>query len=323
MATANEKVGPVKVTKGRDPSNTHSIQRAFVRDILRRFRHIRGLIRKTVGYENDALQLTQNESEPRESFDFPTDKGKIRAFMRQLREWLQNEVIEINDPISVQNGDHWTAEYVRAAFITGTQTAQGRLMQRGVSITADDQETILNRPVTVRQLRDIYTRVYENLQDITDDMADVIRTELTRAIAEGQNPRKVASRINNEIQNLTKTRAVTLARTEVMNSHSDAAMDAYERAGAEVVTHTSRLTAKDASVCPFCRALEGVPFTLREFQNVTVRWGSQIMRIGIPAHPNGRCSPMPEIGLSGDDLAPLSERIPNSIRGKGVTLLNS
>lgn len=117
------------------------------------------------------------------------------------------------------------------------------------------------------------------------------------------------------------TRAETLARTEVINAHSDAAIQEYEQAGAEVVNHTSRLTAQDEDVCAFCRALGGVPFTLQEFQTVTVQWGSQVMRVGIVSHPNDRCAPVPEVGLSADGLAPLEERIPDTIRGKPVTIL--
>lgn len=322
--TANEQIRGVQVTKGRDASNTHRIQVEFAKDLLRRLERIRGLIRQTVGYDNDALQLSgnQDESEPVQVFDFPTDKGQIRAFIRQLKEWLQNEIVELNDPIRVQNGEHWTAEYLENAYVSSVQTAQGRLMSEGVSLTADNREELLNRPVAVQQLQQIYTRAYDNLTDITSDMADTIRDELTEAVREGENPRKVAGRINQEIQKIGRTRAVALARSEIMNSHSEATLNTYERAGADVVTHTSRLTAQDPRVCPFCRALEDIPFTLQEFQSVAVRWGSQIMRVGIPAHVNGRCSPVPEVGLNGDELGTLDERIPDTIRGKSVTIIN-
>jgi hypothetical protein len=291
--------------------------------MLRRFRRIRGLIRTTLGYENDAFRLKANdESEPVEVFDFPTDRGKVRAFIRQLREWLHNELVERDNPISINNGEHWTAEYLQSAYVTGVQTAQGRLMSNGVSLTADDREAIVTRPVSVRQLQEIYTRAYENLTDITDDMADTLRNELTTAIRDGENPRKVASRLNNKIQSITNTRAVTLARTEVINSHSDAALRTYEDAGAEVVSHVSRMTAMDDDVCAWCRSISDIPFTLEEFQSVAVRWGTQIMRVGVPSHPNGRCSPMPEVGISPGELAPLEDRIPETIRGKSVAIIN-
>jgi hypothetical protein len=95
----------------------------------------------------------------------------------------------------------------------------------------------------------------------------------------------------------------------------------YREHSVNVVNHTSRLTAKDASVCAFCRALDGIPFTLSEFQSVTVRWGSQLRRIGVPAHPSGRCSPMPEVGIGADGLPPLPERLPDSAGGRPITII--
>lgn len=327
--TANEQLAGITLTKGQNPSNTHAIQREFIREIQRRLKQIRGLIRKTIGYKNDALHLKQQtqpsslqvNAEPKESFDFPTEQGRIRAFMRVLRGWLREEVLGTVDTSKIQDGEHWTGKYLRNAYVTGVQLAEGRLMQEGVSITASEREAILDRPISIRQLQDIYTRAYSNLKDITDDMAGVIRRELTEGIREGENPRKVASRINREIQDITHTRAVTLARTETMRSHADATLRTYEQAGVDVVNHTSRLTAQDQRVCPFCRALEGIPFTLTEFASGTVQWGTQTMRLGIPAHPNGRCSPMPEVGLDGDELEPLEDRVPDSIRGKPVTVI--
>jgi len=322
--TANEKVGPVTLTRGSDPSNTHSLQKEFLKEILRRLRRVRGLIRKTVGYENDALQLSSNQDdgEPVEVFDFPTDQGKVQAFMRTLREWLRENVIEVTNPIAVQNGEHFSAEFLRNAYVTGVQTAQGRLMSEGVSLTSSTPEEILERPISVRQLQQIYTRAFENLQDITEEMADTISKELTTAIRDGENPRKVADRLTDELRTLQNTRATTLARTEIINSHATAAVTEYEENGAEVVQHTARITAKDARVCPWCRALDDVPFTLDEFQSVTARWGSQIMRVGVVAHPNGRCSPVPKIGVDPDNLPPLEERIPDTIRGRDVTIIS-
>jgi len=228
----------------------------------------------------------------------------------------------VSDPISVQNAEHFSAEFLRNAYVTGVQTAQGRLMSQGVSLTSATPQEILNRPISVRQLQQIYTRTYENLKDITDEMAETISRELTTAIRDGENPRKVADRLTEKIRTLQNTRATTLARTEIIRSHAQASLTEYEENGAEVVQHTARMTAKDARVCPFCRALDDIPFTLDEFQSVAVRWGSQVMRVGIPSHPNDRCSPVPKIGVSAEDLEPLEERIPDTIRGKDVTILN-
>lgn len=325
MTTANEQVGPsgVELTKGRDASNTHSIQRALLRELQRRLRDVRGAIRRTVGYKNDALQLRAN-ADAEEAYDFPTQEGRARAFMRDLRRWLREALIgDATERPRIENGDHWLAEYVREAYQVGLSTGEGRLLQAGVSLTPSDVEDALRRPITQRQLADLYARSFENLKQVTEDAAQQLRETLTAGIAAGKNPRKLASELNEELTKIERSRLSTIARTEVINSHAEAALDTYEQHGTDVVGHTSRLTAKDASVCAFCRALGDVPFTLSEFRSVTVSWGGQSRRIGVPAHPNGRCSPVPEIGLSAGDLPPLDERIPNTAGGRPITILST
>lgn len=329
MQTANERVGhsAVELTKGRDPSNTHSIQRALLREFQRRLRAVRGAIRRTVGYEHDALQIRANDADDvdaAEAYDFPTEDGRARAFMRDLRRWIQEALLgDTTSQTRIRNGEHWLAEYVREAYQVGISTGEGRLLQAGVSLTPSDPEDALRRPITQRQLADLYARAFENLRDVTDAAAQQLRETLTAGLAAGKNPRALATALNEELASIERSRLATIARTEVIRSHSDAAVSTYERYGSDVVGHTSRLTAKDASVCAFCRALDGIPFTHQEFQSVTVSWGSQPRRIGVPAHPSGRCSPMPEIGLSADELAPLRERLPASAGGKPITLVST
>ena len=323
--SANEQVGhsSVELTKGRDASNTHSIQRALLREFQRRLREVRGAIRRTVGYENDALRLRSN-ADAEEAYDFPTEEGRARAFMRDLRRWLREALVgDTNGRVRIENGDHWLAEYIREAYQVGMSTGEGRLLQAGVSLTPSDVEDALRRPITQRQLADLYSRAFENLKEVSEAAAQQLREELTSGLAAGENPRKIASRLNEELTKIERSRLATIARTEVINSHAEAALDTYEQHGADVVGHTSRMTAKDASVCSFCRALDSVPFTLSEFRSVTVSWGGQPRRIGVPAHPSGRCSPVPEIGLPADGLDPLSERIPDSAGGRPIAILST
>jgi hypothetical protein len=325
MATANERVGhsDVELTKGRDASNTHSIQRALLREFQRRLRDVRGAIRETVGYKNDALRLRSN-ADAEEAYDFSTEEGRVRAFMRDIRRWLREALVgDATAQTRIENGDHWIAEYVREAYQVGLTTAEGRLLQAGVSLTPSDVEDALRRPITQRQLADLYGRAFENLKEVSEVAAQQLWETLTGGIAAGKNPKRLASLLNETLTEIERSRLATIARTEVINSHAKAALDTYEQHGTDVVGHTSRMTAKDASVCSFCRALDDVPFTLSEFQSVTVSWGGQPRRIGVPAHPNGRCTPVPEIGLSGNDLDPLSERIPDSAGGRPITILST
>jgi len=326
---------------------------------------VSGVIRRTIGYTNDAFGLSQNrlvqnartpsrdeiitdlakqyagvesdlainkdtnpvaykvarkaynwafnKIEAPEAYDFPTDRGKIQAFMEDVKEWIQSEILVPANFSELREGQHWTSEYVRNAYVKSAKVATGRLYQEGVSMENPERQDLLTRPVSVKTLQQLYTRTYENLRDITDDMAGVIREELTRGFAQGENPREIARRITKEVKTIQRTRAETLARTEVINAHTDAAFDTYERAGVDLVSHGEWQTAMDTDVCPFCRRLGSEVFRISEFRaNHTVQFRDQIYRLNFPAHPNGRCAPLPVIGEP-DELEPLSERVPGQL----------
>jgi len=91
------------------PSNTRQVEESFVADIRRRFRKLRGLVRQTVSYENDALGLSAN-ADPRERFDFESRETLTLAFIRWLRNAVKEEVLEPASPVCerlepTENGD--------------------------------------------------------------------------------------------------------------------------------------------------------------------------------------------------------------------------
>lgn len=295
-----------------DPSKTLEIRRNFLREIRRRFRAVRGAIRKTIGYENDAFGLSTN-LEPDEAYDFPTDEAKQGAFIASLKEWMREGVLEPSNFSEIRNGDHWTAEYLRNAYVKAQNVAVGRLQQQGVSTEAPDVSELLTTRTSLKTLREIYVRTYEDLRDITEDTADVIREELTEGFSQGENPRKMADRITSKVESIQKTRAETLARTETIEAATNSAMDRYEQEGFDLVSHGDWQTAMDTDVCPFCRRLQGERFKISEFrQTHAVRFRGTVYRLNFPAHPNGRCFPDPVIGDPGD-LAPLAQRVPGTL----------
>lgn len=291
-----------------DPTNTLAIRRDFLAEVRRRFRRLRGLVRRTVGYENDALRLKQEASgvsfnaEAQETFNFATDQGRVDAFRRWLANAVRDEVLEVvNRPIE---GEHWTGAYIQSAYEKGWQNAEGRLMQNGVAIGGVTEE-VFDLPIPKRQVRRLYTRTYENLRDITEDTAPRVARELSRGLVEGENPRKIARRLTSEIEAIQRTRAETLARTEIVNSYSEATLDRYEAAGVDTVSHGEWSTAGDARVCPICIALEGREFRVPEMREGTFQFdaaGDDVAdslagtyQIKPPAHPNCRCTILPVI----------------------------
>jgi len=302
-----------------DPTNTRSLRRAFMAELERRFRRLRGLVRTTVGYENNALQLREDDSDPLfanadapEAFEFTTDDGRVRQFYAWLKNALREGLLEVTPSAAVQRGDHWTATFLERAHTTGWNQATGLLFQRGVSVRNVPDSELLKRPIPASQLRQLYTRTYENLTEISDAAAATLRDELSRGLAAGENPRKIADRLTKKLRDIQHTRLRTLARTEIINSHSLATLDRYEEAGVDVVSHGEWTTASDLRVCRICRALEGKRFTIDEMRTATFTLPGVSFEIQLrpPAHPNGRCVVLPAVGATPPDT-PLQERLPD------------
>lgn len=296
-----------------DPTGTKTLrERRFIPELNRRFRRVRGLVRTTVGYENDAFGLRAN-AEPVEVFDFPTNPEKRRAFERWLNQALRDEVLEPTDLIGIRNGEHYTATYVRDSYSKALIDAGRRLREQGVDIEQQDVETMFKMPVHRSSLKRLYTRTYGNLEDITDDGAQSVREALTEGFADGHNPNKMATRINKEVEQLNISRARVLARTETINNYSIGTLDRYQRAGVGMVRVDAEWsTAGDRRVCPICETLEGRVMTIDEARNGNFEFEpaegqpaslAGTYQIRPPAHPSCRCALLPVVQSANQVLA--------------------
>lgn len=287
-----------------------AVEEQFLEEMRRRWRRVRGLVRQTAGYENDAFGLSAN-AEEREAFDFPTDRGKVEQFTRWLRQALRDEVLGPMSREDVLEGRHWTAAYIRSAVVRGANQSTGLLFQQGVSIENIPDEDIITRPIFEQTLQDLYTRAYENLESVTEESAPQVRETLTTGLAQGWNPKKMARELTSEIHDLQNTRAETLARTETIEAHSEATLRNYERGGVDVVSH-GEWSIGGANVCPFCRRLAGADLTMDEMATGAVEWRGQVYRLKPPAHPNGKCVIMPSVGGE-PPTSPLADRVPGTV----------
>jgi len=289
-----------------DPTNTTGIRERFLREMRQRFETIRGLIRKLVGYDEDRLHLAQDATlvDGDDIERFSTDGGKIRAFIKWLRERLDEEMLEPIERKAVRNGEHWSATYIRSSYKQGWENGTQRLQNAGVS--AETVEEIFNLGVPQRQLRKLYARTYENLQSVNEDAADAVRDVLTEGLAEGLNPRDMARRLTKEVRTIQHTQAEVLARTEVINSYSTSTLDRYERAGVDGVSVSGEFaTADDDRVCPICEAIEATEYAIDEMREQTFSFESSDSEpdhlegeypVKPPVHPQCRCAILPVVG---------------------------
>ena len=261
-----------------DPTRTKTLRRRYAQRLRGGFADINTEIRDGVrerdifGLENEAL------ADPLDGrkFRFKTDDDKVEQFRSWLQRAQREEVLEI---ISRDNN-----EFIRSGYGRGIKHADARLREQGVEVPQEDLEAVFRKPVHRDKLQLLYTRNFQALEGITDAVDKEVSRVLTQGLAEGVNPREAARRITDRVDKIGKTRATTLARTEIINAHSEATLDRFERMDVdEVGVKAEWQTAGDSRVCPICASLEGSTFTIDE------------ARGKLPAHPRCRCAFLPVV----------------------------
>lgn len=263
-----------------DPTRTKTLRADFERDCSSRLRSLKGDIREAI-VELDVLQLGGQESslsEPNpDDFRFLNDAAKRERFQSWLREQIDSGVLEPAGGRAVRRGNHWTAQYVRRAYEKGATDAGAKLRQAGVD--AEQLEDVFNQPIHSSKIELIYSRTYDGLEGITQEMDTQMSRVLSEAMSEGVNPREAASRLNDRVDAVGTTRARTLAQTEIIHAHAEGTLDRYESEDfTEVEVQAEHLTAGDSRVCPECASLQGTTYTVQEARGL------------IPVHPRCRCS---------------------------------
>lgn len=269
-----------------DPTLTSTLRNAFVGDVNKRFRAIKGDVRRIVE-ELDVLHLGRQSAEnsapdPRD-YEFLSDSEKRQRFQAWLREQVDGGVLEPAEGRAVRRGEHWTSQYVQKGYTKGVTDAGAKIRQQGSDAQVfENLEDIFNQPVHSSKIELVYTRAYDGLEGITQEMDTQISRELSNAISQGWNPRKAAREINDRVDAIGMTRARTLSQTEIIHAHAEGTLDRFESEGfTEVEADVEHRTADDSRVCPTCASLQGNTYTLAE------------ARGRIPIHPRCRCSWIP------------------------------
>lgn len=121
-------------------------------------------------------------------------------------------------------------------------------------------------------------RIHSATRPLPEDVERIMKRELIRGIAVGDNPRRTASRMVRQAEgrfNGGLTRALTIARTETLDAHR-AATQASEKANKKILEEWEWHASLGARTCPSCWAKHGTRHPLDE--------------AGPLDHQNGRCA---------------------------------
>ena len=329
-------VSPVEMNLGQcfafnqssDPTHTLTLRRAFVADMSRRFRKLEREQWEAVAVQDVfrteeraeersrvagivaqvAVWLARNQTDaPR--FLARRDDQAVDEYMRWLRQKEREGILEI---IPGENGqlEPWSNFYVRSAYQRGMRDANIRLGRLGVIDRAgpDAARALFYSPFHQERVRLMYTRVWSDLEGITEQMNARIRRVLSQGLIEGVGANELARRMNDVIEirqgletNTRGMRAIErgrlLARTSIVETYNTAANAEYERASALIgeQVYVEWDTSEDELVRTSHRERHNKRFT---------RAGGQ----SLLGDPNCRCALLPWIeSVQGDaDLSDAS-----------------
>ena len=265
-----------------DPTRTSSLRNSFVADVNRRFTKVAQAIIQLVG-DDDAFGLTVNYSR----WQFMNTPQQLAAF----KLWLANQIDNHVYDNKTAAGDDWMYHYVHAGYRKGQERAfadarKPALWRKKMDFYAGTREQFLmssfSNPVSVNKVKVLASRVFSELEGITEAMSQKIVRELIDGLTQGQSPRQIAITLAQSVQTIGKARAQALARTEIIRSHAEGQLDALEDLGVESVGAAIEFsTAGDMKVCKKCSKLNGIVLKIKEARGL------------IPFHPNCRCAWIP------------------------------
>lgn len=231
-------------------------------------------------------------------FMFHSTPQQVDAF----RQWLSSQLqLRIMGVTAEQIENAWFTQYVQQGYEKGagrawddfnkSKKAQAASAEQ-LSFFAGSKHQFLQQsfahPESVDKVKLLAGRVFSDLKGITEEMSKVLVRNLTDGLVRGQNPRVIASTIAKSI-GVSKSRAETIAMTEITRAHAEGQLLALEKLGATeigvaVEWSVSGLgTTKKGypSPCKVCAPMKGVVFTIEEAKGL------------LPRHPRCRCSFVP------------------------------
>jgi len=219
---------------------------------------------------------------------FQTTPEKVASFQAWLQEKIDGSILDLNK----SEEDRWFAKYSQQGYAKGAGRAfddVNKPVFKG-SVKGDffkgSKFQFLSQsfghPVAIEKVKLLAGRVFDGLKNITSQMSVNITRTLTDGLVAGASPRAVARDMVRNVDKMTRTRALTIARTETIRAHAEGQLDALEQLGVkEIGVAVEWEVTGDDRVCPLCEPMQGTVFKIEESRNL------------IPRHPNCRCAFVP------------------------------
>lgn len=276
-----------------DPSRTTMLRKKYIADMQRRFSAVSRAIEELV-VKDDAFglitskPLTFMQQVPNQAWRFASDANKVKSY----RKWLQQQIDAKILTVDAVSGKPWTATYAESAYQKGMMRAYTQINSSELAVSPDfyagsKKQFLLDafaQPASLAKVELMYTRAFDELKGVTEAMGQQMSRILASGLIKGDGPRVIARELEKNVSTMTRTRAMAIARTEVIYAHAEGQLDSFERLGVEEVGVMAEWsTAGDDRVCEECAGYSGEVFTVDEARGM------------VPLHPNCRCIWIPYV----------------------------
>lgn len=230
--------------------------------------------------------LTRNNLTANDRWRFRTDPEKIAEFQQWLKETIGRDLLG-------EDTERLWTEYVRRGYAKGAGRAYDDFIARHPEVGGQPLDfyrgtregflkSSFGRPESVEKVKLLAGRAMDDLEGVTSEMSTRMVRHLTDGLVRGEGPKEIARALADDIDGIGRTRAETIARTEIIRVHAESQLDALESLGVEEVgVMVEWSTAQDEAVCELCAPLEGVVLRIDEARGM------------LPRHPNCRCAFLP------------------------------
>lgn len=268
-----------------DPTRSVTLRRKYARHLRQPLRELKGQIWRGL-VKRGAMDMALNERMP--VFRFTTDEGE--QVVEHFMDWLNGEVRDGYLEV-IESRDN---KFVRNAYTKGVRFSDSSLGETGIDVPSEEMSAILNKPIHQSKIQELFSRQLTLLDGVDEDMQSAMRETLSEGLSRGEGPGRVARKLNDRVEKIGVRRSNLIARTEIINAHSEGTLTRYEELGIDTVTIKAEIqTAGDRRVCDRCVSVEGDVMEIDEVREGTFSFGNKDFPIKPPIHPDCRCVLLP------------------------------
>lgn len=277
-----------------DPTRSATLRRKFQTDLRKRFKLLKKAIIDLVDTE-DAFGIKPKKVSPFIDQGVPTSNQRFAAKrsdeqIKLFRAFVLGQFGSlVLDDDQEESDELFLRKFAEEGYKKGSarafdDTRKPRTDENFDFFQGTKEEFLrqsVGSPVATERLRVLTSRVFTDLKGVGQAMSTQMGRVLADGLARGDGAKVIARELSKRM-GVGLRRAETISRTEIVRAHAEGQLDSLERMGVtEVGVAVEWSTANDDRVCPLCRPMEGVVFTIKESRGL------------IPRHSSCRCAWIP------------------------------